>query len=336
MSSLVHTSSSPIFNTIRNSSIECIEKVKEGATAASPNPFLYLEVLTTQQKQQLFSILYKLKNFSHLVKDILTDTLNTVHHPFINLTEEDEQKTYAVTVLEVLKSLVSSIKRFTDESLESIGREASETLIEVTRQLQELEMELEEAKVSERFYNAIFSAVVMAFAVLVAPVATLAVAPFLQRFDLVWEDVMEKPILDKLKVFQTVLFKIHSAIAVAGKIQDSVYGLSSSVSTDPMYAPRVFDYQEFKLPTFKAESLKGGMFIGMPNYVVSGDIKFEVGALEEGIFLLPGPFSEVEDVTKRLMEMEKVVAAAMAQVEMAEHELEQLIQTLEFMPLHEE
>lgn len=375
MSSMVHTSSSPTFNTIRNSSMECIEKVKESFASTNPLLINLLPALTTQHHHLLIPIFSKVQNFIKLLKKILPEAFTTIGYP--SFLTKDQHPEEAEILLQVLKSLVGSVRRFTDESLESIGLKASETLIEITRQMQELEKELDEAKVSVRFYNANFSALVMAFAALLAPVATLAVAPCLQRLDLVWEDFMEKPIVDKLKVLQAILFSIHSTITVAGKIQDSVHRLSNPLNDlfDPAVKQSYEDElkcmrlvvksmnEDFKIPKAKGIIVEGGLYpldnpfndlfdpaktqryedefkfmcwpVKMMNeedFKIKKKKKKKKG-MEEGEPSNSEPFSEVRYVVnKSLLEMEKLVADTTAEVEMAEHELEQLIQTLALMP----
>lgn len=66
--------------------------------------------------------------------------------------------------------------------------------------------------------TSLISLLVMVVAAILASISTWVVARFLQCFDLVWDDAMEKLIMRKLKVFRTIMFKIHSTIAVVGKI----------------------------------------------------------------------------------------------------------------------
>lgn len=66
--------------------------------------------------------------------------------------------------------------------------------------------------------TSLISLLVMVVAAILASISTWVVARFLQCLDLVWDDAMEKLIMLKLKVFRTIMFKIHSTIAVVGKI----------------------------------------------------------------------------------------------------------------------
>lgn len=367
MSSLQHLNYSLIFNSVRNGSIKYMDKLSEAEGGAdSSSRFVQLTALPRRQQERVVAVFSEARDLYTSVKTELNNFYKTL---------KDQQQIESATELNPMRRFVFTMTRFTDMSLKSFGWNASELLSENTRQIQELEKQLEKAKALGMVCCSILSVIVGVIIALVCPGAGLASVPILPCFGMVWNHVREKPIEEKLKNLRAIEFKIHLLILTAGKIQDAVYGLGNFFTDPPPYDQKLV-YTNFKDDDdddddkFKNQVLRYPSFLGVNNssafkgkslldeekfkgfaWVSNSSSAFkEKGPIgvkmtndfkmkkaieeEEGASFHLMPFSEeVGDddtiITKRLWELSKeIIAAAIAQVEMAEHELSQIIHSV--------
>lgn len=136
----------------------------------------------------------------------------------------------ATTILDKFNRLMDGISCFTDDSLNSIGPNASATLRELSFRAQILDKDLDKARVLARMSNFIFSTFVIGVAAVVSPLGVIAVGPWLQTIDPLLNYAMENPIKEKQKLVETMLFITHSAIVKVGEIKDLVRTLGILVA----------------------------------------------------------------------------------------------------------